>query len=331
MRCFQSLLSMFLLDYLPRRRGFSENTVASYRDAFSLLLRWLWEAEGVRPERVEVEDITPIRVAAFTEWLSAARGCSPATCNARVAALRSFARFAQLEEPAHLEACSLILEIPTARTPEAPPDHLTPEAVSLVVAAAERRGPRPHAVVSLLYDSGARASELCSLRVGDVAAGKHPSVVLRGKGQKTRVVPVSPQVGAILDAYVRTCREGAQPGDPLFVNARGGPLGRAGVAYILRRATESAHELDPDKVPGRSHPHALRHSKAMHMLEDGVNIVYIRDFLGHESVTTTERYARASTKAKREALQSAESRLVPCSPYTDSERSELLDWLASVV
>ena len=331
MRGYQSLLSTFLLDYLPRRRGFSGNTVASYRDPFSLLLRWLWEVEGVRPERVEIEDITPARVAAFTKWLSEERGCSPATCNARVAALRSFARFAQLEEPAHLEACSLILEIPTARTPVAPPDHLTPEAVSLVVAAAERHGPRQHAVVSLLYDSAARASELCSLRVGDVATGKPSSVVLRGKGRKTRVVPVSPQVGAIVDAYVRTCRKGAQPADPLFVNARGGPLGRAGVAYILRRAVESAHVQSPDRVPSRSHPHALRHSKAMHMLEDGVNIVYIRDFLGHESVTTTERYARASTKAKRKALESAESRLVPRSPYTESERSELLDWLASVV
>ena len=215
MRCFQSPLSRRSSSTTCHGEGgLSGNTVASYRDSFSLLLRWLWESEGLRPELVEVEDITPFRVAEFTKWLSDARGCSPATCNARVAALRSFARFAQLEEPAHLEACSLILEVPTARTPVTPPDHLTPEAVSLVVAAAERYGPRPHAAVSLLYDSAARVSELCSLRVGDVATDKPASVVLRGKGQKTRAVPVSPQVGTIVDAYVRTCREGGAASRP---------------------------------------------------------------------------------------------------------------------
>ena len=87
------------------------------------------------------------------------------------------------------------------------------------------------------------------------------------------------------------------------------------MAYVLRRAVESVHALSPDRVPSRPHPHALRHSKAMHMLEDGVNIVYIRDFLGHESVTTTECYARASAKARRKTLESAESRLVSRSPY----------------
>ena len=115
----------------------------------------------------------------------------------------------------------------------------------------------------------------------------------------------------MLVRYIASVRPNAEPTDPLFVNRSGNRLGRAGVAYVLQKSVAIAHDAHPEEVPSSSHPHIMRHSKAMHLLDAGVNLVYIRDFLGHESVTTTEIYARASTEAKRRAIEAAEQNIVP--------------------
>ena len=330
-REFQSLLQSFLVDYLPRRRGYSPNTVASYRDAFVLLIGWFADERGVRAEDLTMSDLGGGAVSGFVQWVREARGCSPGTCNSRLAAIKSFARFAQYEAPEHISTCGEILKTPQMKAPRQEMRWLSVEAVAALMGAASERGVRDLALLSLLYDSGARASELCAMSVGSVYLGAPASVTVMGKGRKGRTIPLSPQVARIIGGYIAAFRDGAGPADPLFVNRSGNAIGRAGVAYVVDACAGAASELHPGLVPAHVPPHELRHSKSMHLLEAGVNLVYIRDFLGHESVVTTEVYAKANVEAKRRAIEAAEAQFVPESSYDENQRANLLDWLRDLV
>ncbi len=327
MKEFPLLLQAFLIDYLPKRRGFSGNTIASYRDTFVLLLQWMSVAEGVPPDKVTMVRLTPDNINRFSDWLRHERGCSASTVNARIAAIRSFAKFVQAEAPEHIEICRRLLEIHTLKTSHTQEvEFLTVEAVQRIVAAASD-DLRQLAIVSVLYDSGARVSEISGLSVGDVTLSRPHTVTVIGKGRKARVIPLSAQVGEIVARYIAIVRPQASLTQSLFINRSGNPLGRAGVAYVLQKCVSKAHGAHPDDVPVKVHPHVMRHSKAMHLLDAGVNLIYIRDFLGHESVTTTEIYARASTEAKSRAIASAEKKIVPESPYSQEQRADLVAWL----
>lgn len=331
MREFPSLLQAFLIDYLPKRRGFSAHTVASYRDAFVLLLKWMDSCESLPPDKVTMATLDPEHIARFSDWLREERRCATSTSNARIAAIKSFAKFVQGEAPEHLEICRRILEIPVVKTPKtAEVEFLSVRAVQLVVEAAAENL-RDLALVSVLYDSGARVSEVCGMTIGDLTLSRPHTAKVIGKGRKARIIPLSSQAGEILSRYITTIRPRSELTDPLFVNRSGNALGRAGVAYVLQKHVTTAHNTHPEDVPPTSHPHIMRHSKAMHLLEAGVNLVYIRDFLGHESVTTTEIYARASTEAKRRAIESAEQNIVPQSPYGKEQRADLIKWLRTLL
>ena len=331
MREFPSLLQSFLIDYLPKRRGFSAHTIASYRDAFVLLLKWMDSGEGVPPDKVTMANRDPDHIGRVSDWLREERHCAASTSNARIAAIRSFAKFVQAEAPEHIEICRRILQIPSVKTPKTEEvEFLSVRAVQLVVGAASD-DLRDLTIVSLLYDSGARVSEVCGMAVGDLTLSRPHTAKVLGKGRKARVIPLSSQVGEMLSRYITSVRPHAALTDPLFVNRSGNPLGRAGVAYVLQKSVTVAHSAHPEEVPSRAHPHIMRHSKAMHLLDAGVNLIYIRDFLGHESVTTTEIYARASTEAKRRAIESAEQNIVPQSPYGKEQRADLVAWLRDLL
>lgn len=327
MKEFPALLQTFLIDYLPKRRGLSPHTVSSYRDTFVLLLKWMNSHEGVTPEKVTMASLDPDRIGRFTTWLREDRRCAASTSNARIAAIRSFAKFAQSESPEHLETCRRLLEIPAVKTPKPTEvEFLSVRAVQLVVAAASNTL-RELAIISVLYDSGARVSEICGMTVGDLTVSRPHTARVIGKGRKARVIPLSAQVGGILSRYIASERAQAAPAEPLFVNRSRTALGRAGIAYVLQKNVAAAHRTHPEIVPPKAHPHIMRHSKAMHLLDADVNLIYIRDFLGHESVTTTEIYARASTEAKRRAIEAGEANIVPESPYGKEQQADLITWL----
>lgn len=330
MREFQSLLQSFLIDYLPKRRGFSAHTIASYRDAFVVLLKWMDASENVAPDKITMASLDPGHIERFADWLRGERGCAASTSNARLAAIRSFAKFVQSEAPEHIEICRRLLEIPSVKVPRSEVEFLSVDAVRHVVAAASDTL-RDLAIVSVLYDSGARVSEVCGMTVGDLTFSRPHTARVLGKGRKARVIPLSAQAGEILSRYLINARAHTAPSEPLFVNRSGNALGRAGIAYVLQKTVAAAHTAHPEEVPSKVHPHVMRHSKAMHLLDAGVNLVYIRDFLGHESVTTTEIYARASTEAKRRAIEAVEVNIVPESPYGKEQRADLVAWLRGLL
>ncbi len=194
-----------------------------------------------------------------------------------------------------------------------------------------RQGRRDMVLLSLLYDSGARVQEIVDLCRADVRTAFPATVRLSGKGGKTRIVPISTDMARLLQSYLEeTAQIGrAKDTDALFCSRSGQKMTRAGVAYILTKYADMARQASPGSVPDVFSPHCLRHSKAMHLLQAGVNLVYIRDLLGHTDLRTTEIYARAETEAKRKALEAA-SPIKSDGKYTSwTEDDQLLTWLQS--
>ena len=195
-----------------------------------------------------------------------------------------------------------------------------------------KSGRRDLALLSLMYDTGARVQEIADLTPQCVRFEKPATIRLHGKGNKTRIVPMMEAQVSLLKRYMteqNLLRSEEQP-HPLFRNKCGVKLTRAGISYILDKYVSMARTIAPELVPDNISCHCLRHSKAMHLLQAGVNLVYIRDFLGHFSVQTTEVYAKADSRQKRQALEKA---YVDVTPNTDpvwQENNDLLEWLISL-
>jgi len=214
-------------------------------------------------------------------------------------------------------------------------NYLTVDAIKLLLEQPDRttlRGRRNLALLALMYDTGARVQEIIILTPEAVNIASTPYTIrLFGKGQKFRIVPLMDEQVILLKRYMEdnNLTEAYHLRHPLFFNSRGERLTRAGVTYILKNYVEMARAINSEIIPQSISCHSLRHSKAMHLLQAGVSLVYIRDILGHVSVQTTEVYARADSKQKREALEKSYTSLIP---KTDSVRQwdknkDLLEWL----
>jgi site-specific recombinase XerD len=306
---FAKHLTMFLTSYLPGQKGYSTNTIISYRDTFKFLLSFIEERYGISPEKLTLQKFDDKKVLAFLSWLEKERGCSPSTRNQRLFVIHSFVKYVQKNEPAFLYMCQKILDIDSKKTEESTISYIPPDEVAEILAQPDvnsRYGRRDAVLLALLYDSAARVQELCDLRVRDVRVKPPYTVTLTGKGNKTRSVPIMRETADVIAKYLSennlTSPESFDR--PLFLNNQRGKLTRAGIAYILNKYADTARSKNPT-IPQMVSPHVLRHSKAMHMLQANINIIYIRDFLGHAHVKTTEVYAKADTESKRKAIENA--------------------------
>jgi site-specific recombinase XerD len=329
-------LSRFLTDHLAGERDLSPQTIASYRDAIKLLLTWFRDVEATPPEKLRLQDLDRPRVLTFLDWLETERGNSPSTRNQRLAVIKSFARYTAVERPEFLDQATQILTVKQKKTPATDMGHLTGDEVKVLLAApdpATRRGLRDAVLLSTLYDTAARVQEICDLNTADIRAAHPTMVTLHGKGAKTRRVPLMDPTARLLQNYLD--RRARHPGvgadaDPLFQGPHQTRLTRWGVTQILARHVKSLRRRDdPGYAAGVNvTPHVIRRTRAMHLLQAGVNLIYIRDLLGHADISTTEIYARADTEAKRKAIQSAYQSLTPELPLPDwTADQDLLQWL----
>lgn len=331
---FSIYLTQFLSDYLPGQKNVSPNTIRSYRDTFKLLLRYFQEQERIPPEKITMSCINQVSVTSFLDWLETERGCAVTTRNLRLTAIHSFFRYAQAESPESLFHFQKVIAIPVKRWRKKIVEHLTPEGIRLLLAQPDRnctKGRRDLVMLSTLYDSGARVQELIDLSVGDFIPGADAVLVLIGKGNKTRRVPLMKNTASLLVAYISENHLEAphKMTYPLFTNSQHNRLTKEGVAYVLGKYAVQAHKIS-NVVPVKVKCHMLRHSKAVHLLQAGVNLIYIRDFLGHTDIKTTEIYARTDTELKRKALENAYPDLVdPVLPDWNNN-TELMSWLSSL-
>lgn len=330
---FSMRTTEFLSMYLPGQLRLSPNTITSYKDTFILLIRFMIAERGKGPEQIVLGDIDRSCITGFLDWLESCRGCSPATRNVRLSAMKSFCRFLQLREPDRMLQWQEISCIPIKKSDESQIEYLTLDGVRLLLAQPDpstTQGLRDLALLSFLYDSAARVQEAIDVTPARFRLDPPCTVELFGKGAKSRVVPLLDTQTSILRLYIEAndLQSASNQDVPLFKNRNGQAFTRAGVNYVLKKHFETAKLADPGILPRDIHCHCLRHSKAVHLLQAGVNLVYIRDILGHKSVVTTEIYARIDSKQKRLALENAH---VETSPDVKAPRwladNNLLLWL----
>ena len=325
---FTKALTSYFSTYLPETCGVSPNTCNSYRDAFKLLLLYFQEEKGVPANSIELRMLNRNLVSDFLEWLEAQRKVSVTTRNQRLAAMKAFAHYVQYRNPEYLENCTDIITMRPKKHEKPVIPFLTEDELKALLAQPDpstRHGLRDLTLLSLLYDSGARVQEITDLQLKDIRLTNPAMVTLTGKGRKARQVPLMKETCTLLDTYIRNFDLNSEPlTAPLFFNKKGEALSRYGITYILKKYVSKA-ELDGSAR--KISPHGLRHTKAMHLLRAGVNMIYIRDFLGHVDISTTEVYARIDAEMKRKVFEEKVPNFTPNTTMPWEEDKDLLQWL----
>ena len=325
---FTKALTSYFSTYLPETCGVSPNTCNSYRDAFKLLLLYFQEEKGVPANRIELRMLNRNLASDFLDWLEVQRKVSVTTRNQRLAAMKAFAHYVQYRNPEYLENCTDIIAMRPKKHEKPVIPFLTEEELKALLAQPDpstRHGLRDLTLLSLLYDSGARVQEITDLKLKDIRLTNPAMVTLTGKGRKARQVPLMKETCKLLDVYIRNFNLNSEPlTSPLFFNQKGQALSRYGITYILKKYVSKA-ELHSDTR--KISPHVLRHTKAMHLLRAGVNMIYIRDFLGHVDISTTEVYARIDAEMKRKVFEEKVPNFTPNTTMPWEEDKDLLQWL----
>lgn len=331
---FAKYLTQFLSDYLVFQKNASKNTIYSYRDTFKLLIKYCQEVKNISAEQITMNVLTDKLIISFLQWLETDRNCSISTRNQRLAAIHSFFRYVQAEDPIGLFHFQKVVAIPIKKTTKKTVEYLTVKAMKFLLEQPDKnnsKGRRALTLMSLLYDSGARVQELVDLKVCDVRLEEPPIIILKGKGNKTRRVPILKNTASLLKNYLseNELNKSWKNEYPLFTNNQNHSLTREGVNYIIRKYVKSARKTSTI-LPEKVNAHMFRHSKAMHLLQAGINLIYIRDFLGHVDLKTTEIYARADTETKRKAIEKSAPDLVDNNLPDWSKDDVLLSWLSKL-
>jgi len=307
------LLQTFFTERLQRQRQASPHTIAAYRDAFRLLLGFAEKRLGKPPSHLLLADVDAPFVSAFLDHLEKDRGNSPRSRNARLAAIRSFFRFAAMREPAHGARIQRVLAIPQKRFDRDLVTFLNRAEIDALLAAPDRTtrlGRRDYALLVLAVQTGLRVSELVAMRVEDVVFGSGAHVRCQGKGRKERCTPLTRQTAAVVRAWLAENRAAAT--DVVFPSHRDTPLSRDAVERLVSKYADTAARRCPTLARKHVTPHVLRHSTAVGLLEAGVDRAVIALWLGHESVETTQMYLDADLAMKERALaRTAPSRVGP--------------------
>ena len=313
---FAHVLTRFFTVRLIQQRHASLHTVGSYRDTFSLLLKFAQVRTGKEPSKLVWEDIDAPLISAFLDNLEEHRGIAARSRNLRLTAIRSLFRYAAFELPTHADQIQRVLAIPSKRCIHKQVGYLTRPEVDALLAAPDQdtwAGRRDYAWLLLAVQTGLRLSELTGLTRQDVHLGTGSHVRVIGKGRKERCTPMPKQTALVLRAWMEEPARG--DAQVLFPNRGGGRLSSDGVQYLLSQHVDTAREVCPSLRNKRVSPHVLRHTMAMDLLQAGVDPTTIAMLLGHESVETTHVYLEADLEFKRRMLEKTTSPGVPPIPY----------------
>ena len=321
---------------MPGTRGLSSNTIMAYRDTFALLLKFCTSAKGMSAEKVTLEFLQPATIREFLEWLEKTRNNSVQTRNNRLASLKSFFKYLQTESPEHIYQCQQIMAMPLKKAPSGSMDYLSLDGIKAILdrpITSTKDGRRDLVLLSVFMMPHHGCRRLQIITVSDVRLQKPETIKLTGKGQKTRIVPIMEPTAKLLEQYLTEngLKNAAKSQRPLFTNRSGNKLTRSGIAYILGKYANAARKESPLLIPKKISPHCFRHSKAFHLLQSGVLLIYIRDFLGHESISTTEVYAKVDGEMKRKELEKAYVPVHDPEMPIWQQNHDLMEWLKSLV
>jgi len=324
-------IKRFFSHYLPVQKGLAPNTILAYRDAIKLLLCYASDTLHKSVEDLCVEDINESLVLDFLDYLENTRDCTARTRNARLAAIRAFFGFIAREESSLLLHSQMIRTIPIKRNQHKTVDYLEENEMQALLNAVDlnsRTGVRDEALILLLYNTGARASEIVGLKVADLRLDGAAQVKLLGKGNKYRSCPLWNETVEALDAYLnqRTAKDPAAK--QLFLNANASPITRFGVRHIIGKYATAAKSQCPSIAAKTVTPHTIRHTTAMHLLRSGNDVNMVSYWLGHADINTTHIYVEIDMEMKRQMLQKARAPAVKGPlPW---QKPNVLQWLNSL-
>lgn len=299
------LVESFFHDYLQRVRGASRHTFLAYRDALRLFFGFLADSLGRPVASLRVDHLTAEHVLAFLDHLESGRRNVPSTRNLRLTALRSFCRHLLRQDPTRAGQYQRVLSLPSKKASPPVVAYLEPEEVRVLLRQPDRRKrseARDHALLLFLYNTGARISEALAVRRSDLQLARPFQVQLHGKGRKNRICPLWKDTAGAMKRLLQD-GTGATGDGAVFKSARGTPLSRDGADYILQKHFQRAVGELPTLRRKNVTPHVMRHSCAVALLQAGVDLSMIRDYLGHESIATTGRYTKTNLQMKRHVLE----------------------------
>ena len=303
-----NFIKPFFSHYLPIQKGLAPNTILAYRDAIKLMLCYTADTLHKNVEELCVENINESLVLHFLDHLENTRGCGARTRNARLAAIRALFSFIARQEPSLLLHCQMIRTIPIKRTHLKTVDYLEENEMQALLDSVDlnsRTGVRDKTLLLLLYNTGARVSEIVGLKVEDLHLKGTAQIRLLGKGNKYRTCPLWDETVEALDAYLKQ-RTAKDPADhQLFLNANGAPITRFGVRHIIGKYATTAKSKCSSIADKTITPHTIRHTTAMHLLRSGNDVNMVSYWLGHADINTTHIYVEIDMEMKRQMLQKA--------------------------
>ena len=319
-------IKRFFSHYLPVQKGLSVNTILAYRDAVKLLLCYVADTAKISVDKLTVEDITERRVLGFLDECEQKRGCSSRTRNARLAAIRSLFDYIARQEPVLIVHCGQIRAIPLKRAEHKIVGYLEEKEMQAVLNEIDvnsRTGVRDKALLMLMYNTGARVSEIVALELDDLRQDDSAQIRLKGKGSKERACPLWPETVTVLKEYLHQ-RALKQPDTQrVFLNANGTPVTRFGIRYITRKYGAQASQVGKAVKP--VNPHTIRHTSAMHLLRAGNDINMVSYWLGHADLNTTHIYVEIDMEMKRKMIEKAGApKIGRKAPW---QKPDVLQWL----
>ncbi|MFC1853288.1 tyrosine-type recombinase/integrase [candidate division CSSED10-310 bacterium] len=316
------LIISFFRSYLAAQNGFSIHTIASYSDCIRLLLSFCCHQLHKTIDKLAMEEITDEIILDFLDHLETVRNNAPQTRNNRLAAIRTFFRFLALQEPELSEVCERVCAIRFKKTKKKviePLDNKEVVALNNAIDTSTVAGKRDYALMLLLYNTGARVQELVTLKCSNIWLEKPCFLKLMGKGKKERIVPLLDETVAAIKSYL-DIREKVEPEhDSFLLNKHGKPITRFGILYIIKKYKKKAEKTCPSLRQKKVTPHTFRHTYALHMIQAGVDLISVKDTLGHADINTTSKYVTIDIEMKRKALEKSQI-------HTKSDKAKTLKW-----
>ena len=325
---FSYYIAKFFNEYLPQTRNLSKNTILSYRDSVLLLIEYFQKVHNISSQKISNSDLTLANIEDYLNWLENEKNLITSSVNVRLAGILSLIKYIQNRELNYFDEFSKILSIKNKKAPQNSISYFSIDEIKKLMNIPninQKHELRELAIMLLLYESGCRVQELCDLKFEQLNLSDRATVILNGKGNKSRIVPLGYEIANVMSKYIHEFE--IKENMYVFQNKYNQKITRQGIQYVLSKYSKFINTKD--KSHCQLTPHALRHSKAMHLLEAGVNLVYIRDFLGHVSVVTTEVYAKTNPEIKRKEIVK-HSENYNFDSYDENIKNELEVWLRNI-
>ena len=324
---FSKSVQSFLTTYIIGECNYSMNTKASYSTTFHLLLEFMNKEKNIRPNKIEIETITKEVIVQFLDWLETNRNVSIQTRNQRLACIKSFYKYVQSNEPDLFDTCSLILSIKNKKVPNKIISYFSEDEIRIIINYLNNsKDLKKLTMICVLYETGARVSEFTNIKLSDLNLSDNASITLYGKGNKTRIVPISQELVKLINKYLKEIYINYDD-DHLFYSNYQKKYSRYSINKLVTVLINKIKINHKNYFKGKYHPHSFRHTKATHLYNNGTPLLYIKKFLGHSTVSSTEIYATPDSRKQREEILKNSESITTKNKYNNNKKDDLDNWL----